>query len=147
MNLLRNLEIKRPNQVWATDITYISTVNGHLYLVAVIDWFSRKILSWRLSTTLETQFCIDALDDAINKYGALDNIMIERFWGSLKREKIYCNELNSVAEVKTAIKEYICFYNGKRPHQSLNDYYPDEIYKEQKISELPPWESRMSKSA
>ena len=67
--LLRNLAITRPNQVWAADITYIPMQHGCLYLVAVMDWHSRKVLSWRLSNTLDTQFCLEALDEALARYG------------------------------------------------------------------------------
>ena len=67
--LLRNLKIERPNQVWATDITYIPMRRGFVYLVAVIDWFSRRVLSWRLSNTLTTDFCLDAVREAIARYG------------------------------------------------------------------------------
>lgn len=67
--LLRNLEITRPNQVWATDITYIPMAKGFVYLVAIVDWFSRRVLSWRLSITMDADFCIDALEEALAKYG------------------------------------------------------------------------------
>lgn len=67
--LLRNLGIDRPNQVWATDITYIPMRRGFVYLVAIVDWYSRRILAWRLSNTLTTDFCIEALDEAITRYG------------------------------------------------------------------------------
>ena len=67
--LLRNLTIDRPNQVWATDITYIPMRRGFVYLVAVVDWFSRKVLSWRVSNTLTTDFCLDAVREAIHRYG------------------------------------------------------------------------------
>ena len=67
--LLRNLEINRPNQVWATDITYIPLKRGFMYLVAIMDWYSRKVLSWRLSNTLDTDFCVAALEEAILKHG------------------------------------------------------------------------------
>ena len=67
--LLRGLEITRPNQVWCTDITYIPMRRGFLYLVAVMDWYSRKVLSWRLSNTLDAGFCVAALEDALGKYG------------------------------------------------------------------------------
>lgn len=67
--LLRGLTIDRPNQVWSTDITYIPMAKGFIYLVAVMDWFSRKVLSWRVSTTMDTSFCIDALNEAIENYG------------------------------------------------------------------------------
>ena len=68
--LLRNLTIDRPNQVWATDITYIPMARGFMYLVAVMDWHSRKVLSWRVSNTMEPAFCIEALQEAIDRYGA-----------------------------------------------------------------------------
>ena len=67
--LLRNLVIDRPNQVWATDITYIPMARGFVYLVAVMDWYSRKVLSWRVSNTLDTRFCVEALEEAIETYG------------------------------------------------------------------------------
>jgi putative transposase len=64
--LLRNVEILRPDQVWSSDITYIPLRHGFLYLVAVMDWFSRYVLSWRLSNTLEGSFCVEALDEALS---------------------------------------------------------------------------------
>jgi len=67
--LLRNLTIDRPNQVWAADITYIPMRKGHMYMVAVMDWHSRKVLSWRISNTLDTDFCIEALEEALQRYG------------------------------------------------------------------------------
>ena len=70
--LLRGLSITRPNQVWATDITYIPMAKGFCYLVAIIDWASRMVLSWRLSNTLDSSFCIEALEEAIVKYGCPD---------------------------------------------------------------------------
>ncbi|EPX80548.1 Mobile element protein [Salipiger mucosus DSM 16094] len=68
--LLRKLAVTRPNQVWATDITYIPMARGFVYLVAVVDWFSRKVLSWRLSVTLETGPCVEALNEALVRHGA-----------------------------------------------------------------------------
>jgi transposase-like protein len=67
--LLRNVPILRPNQVWAMDITYIPMARGFAYLAAVIDWFSRKVLAWKLSITLDTGFCIEAVEEALAKYG------------------------------------------------------------------------------
>jgi putative transposase len=66
--LLRGLTIDRPNQVWATDITYIPMARGFVYLCAVMDWFARRILAWRLSNTMEAGFCIEALEDALAKH-------------------------------------------------------------------------------
>lgn len=68
--LLRNIAIIRPNQVWATDITYIKLASGWAYLIAIIDWYSRYVLSWRLSETLQLPFCLHALNEAIMRYGA-----------------------------------------------------------------------------
>jgi putative transposase len=67
--LLRDLPIDRPNQVWATDITYIPMRRGFAYLIVVLDWYSRRVLSWRLSNTLTTDFCIEAVEEAIARYG------------------------------------------------------------------------------
>ena len=68
--LLKDMEITRPNQVWCADITYIPIKRGFLYLVAIMDWHSKKVLSWRLSNTMDTHFCIEALEEALSKYGA-----------------------------------------------------------------------------
>ncbi len=67
--LLRGLAIERANQVWCTDITYIPMRRGFLYLVAIMDWYSRKVLAWRLSNTMDVEFCIEALEEAIKTYG------------------------------------------------------------------------------
>jgi putative transposase len=67
--LLRGLIIDRPNQVWCADITYIPMAKGFVYLVAVMDWFSRRVLAWRLSITMETDFCVDALREAMERHG------------------------------------------------------------------------------
>jgi len=70
--LLRGAKVERPNQVWATDITYIPMARGFVYLVAVVDWFSRRVLAYRVSITMEAGFCIEALQEAIGKYGKPD---------------------------------------------------------------------------
>ena len=67
--LLRKLAVTRPNQVWAMDITYVPMARGFVYLTAVIDWFSRKVLAWRLSVTLESGPCIEALKEAMRRHG------------------------------------------------------------------------------
>jgi len=94
--LLRGLEITHPNQVWSTDITYIRLKKGFVYLTAVIDWDSRYVLSWRLSITLDRGFCIDALNEALEKYGKPEifntdqgsQYTSEEFTGILKTKKI-----------------------------------------------------------
>lgn len=67
--LLRNMAIDEPDQVWCADITYIPMRRGFLYLVAIMDWHSRRVLSWRLSNTMETDFCIEALEEALSRFG------------------------------------------------------------------------------
>ncbi len=94
--LLKNKLISFPNQVWATDITYIKVNGGYVYLAAILDLFSRKVLSWRLSNTMETSFCIEALEEALHKYGcpAIFNtdqgsqFTSEAFTGVLKKHDI-----------------------------------------------------------
>lgn len=94
--LLRSLPITRPNQVWAMDISYIPMARGFVYLAAVIDWFSRRVLSWRLSITMDTSFCIEALDAALRLHGKPDifntdqgsQFTSEAFPGRLKEEGI-----------------------------------------------------------
>lgn len=166
--LLKDRVIDKANQVWSCDITYIRLRQGFVYLVAIIDWYSRYILSWRLSISLDNDFCCEVLREALEKYGSpqifntdqgvqftshnfinslkdkaiaismdgkgrsLDNIFIERFWRSLKQEKIYRIELTSVKEAKDAISQYIHFYNCQRLHQSLEYQTPASIYFETK---------------
>ena len=66
--LLRKLAVTRPNQVWATDITYVPMARGFAYLVAIVDWFSRRVLAWRVSISLDAAFCIEALEEALDRY-------------------------------------------------------------------------------
>jgi putative transposase len=94
--LLRNLVVSRPNQVWAMDITYIPMAHGFVYLAAVVDWFSRRVLAWKLSITMETSFCIEALEEALsmNEKPEIFNtdqgsqFTSEAFTGRLKKERI-----------------------------------------------------------
>ena len=94
--LLRNVPILRPNQVWAIDITYIPMVRAFAYVAAVIDWFSRKVLTWKLSITLDTGFCIEAVEEALAKYGKPEVFNTDQgsqftslaFTGLLKSHKI-----------------------------------------------------------
>lgn len=94
--LLKGLTIDRPNQVWSTDITFIPMAKGFVYLVAVMDWYSRRVLSWRVSTTMDTAFCVEALEEAIERYGCPDifntdqgsQFTSEEFTAVLKRHDI-----------------------------------------------------------
>ncbi len=162
--LLRGVVVTRPNQVWSTDITYIRLTHGFVYLVAVIDWYSRKVLSWRISNTLDTAFCVDCLEEALQRYGnpeifntdqgcqftsesftgvlrahgiaismdgrgrALDNIFVERLWRSVKYEDVYLKGYADPMELMIGLTEYFVFYNGERPHQSLGNRTPAEVY-------------------
>ena len=162
--LLRKLPITRPNQVWAMDITYIPMARGFVYLAAVVDWFSRRVLAWRLSITLEAAFCIEALEEALARYGRpeifntdqgsqftstaftevllkneiaismdgkgawRDNVFVERLWRSIKYEEVYLKAYDSVSEARASIGRYLAFYNGRRPHSSLDRRTPDQAY-------------------
>lgn len=136
--LLRNLEITYSNQVWMVDITYLRMPGGFMYLVAFIDVYSRYVVAWSLSNTVETAFCIDALKTGLatakpeiinsDQGRCSDNVFIERFWRSFKREEFYLNEYSSIKELRIAIKNYITFYNYKRWHQSLDYKRPAEVY-------------------
>ena len=94
--LLRGLAITRPNQVWAMDLTYIPMARGFIYLAAVVDWFTRRVLSWKLSITMEASFCIEALDEALSRHGKPEifntdqgsQFTSEAFTGRLKEEGI-----------------------------------------------------------
>ncbi|NCQ13155.1 MAG: IS3 family transposase [Candidatus Nealsonbacteria bacterium CG18_big_fil_WC_8_21_14_2_50_37_10] len=161
--LLRGLPIIRSNQVWSTDITYIRLEHGFCYLIAIIDWHSRYVVSWELSNTLNIDFCLRALERAYEsatpeimnsdqgshftspKFTAisksrkvkismdgrgrcLDNIFVERLWRTVKQEDIYIRQYNSIAEVKIGLTKFFNDYNNYRPHQSLNDKTPAEVY-------------------
>ena len=93
--LLRNLAITRPNQVWATDITYIPMAHGFVYLAAIMDWYSRRVLAWRISTTLGTDFCVDALNQATEKHDL--PYIFNSDQGSLLADSKFVNELRSKA--------------------------------------------------
>lgn len=162
--LLRGLKVERPNQVWCSDITYVPMTCGFMYLVAVMDWFSRHVISWRLSNSMDADFCVDALDDALGqatpeimntdqgaqftsrdftsmlaKHGvaismdgkgrAIDNVMIERLWRTLKYEEIYLKEYVSGTDLHQGLKRYLAYYAHERKHSSLDRQTPAEVYR------------------
>ena len=167
--LLRGVTIDRPNQAWAMDLTYVPMARGFVYLAAVVDWFSRRVLSWRLSITMEAAFCVEALEEALARHGRpevfntdqgsqftaaaftdvllkagiaismdgkgswRDNVFIERLWRSIKYEEIYLRAYDTVSEARISIGRYLRFYNGRRPHSSLDRQTPDQAY----FDELP----------
>ena len=164
--LLRNYPIRYPNQAWSIDITYIKMHQSHMYLTAIIDWFSRKIVGWNLSDTLDTDSVITAVKDAISTHGIpailnsdqgcqftseeykaylrslgirqsmdgksrwADNIMIERWFRSLKSEKIYINEYHNPKALRKDIAEYILEYNEVRPHEAIGYITPSQRFAE-----------------
>lgn len=162
--LLRGLPITRPNQVWASDITFVRMPRGWCYLTIIMDWFSRKVLSWRLSNTLDSRFCVEALEEALRRYGrpdifntdqgsqytgsdfigvlkasgvrismdgkgrALDNVMVERLWRTVKYEEVYLKSYRDMVEARRELGRYLGWYNMERKHSSLGDKTPDAIY-------------------
>lgn len=162
--LLRNKQVSFPNQVWSVDITYIKLNRRHMYLTAVIDWYSRKIVGWNLADTLDTTYVIQAVTVAIEENGFpgiinsdqgcqftsceyknflhekhitqsmdgksrwADNIMIERWFRSLKTEEIYVNEYTSPKALRSAIRKYVELYNTQRPHEALECATPGEVF-------------------
>ena len=122
--LLGKLNINKPNQVWCTDITYIPMRKGFLYLVAVMDWYSRKVLSWRLSSTMEVEFCTKVLKEADVKISMdgrgrwIDNRMTERLWRSLKYECVYVRAFETDQQAKRDIGNWMTDYNTERPHST-----------------------------
>jgi putative transposase len=162
--LLRGLAINRPNQVWSTDITYIRLRRGWVYLVAVLDWATRAVLSWRLSNTCDRFFCIEAVEEALRTYGtpeifntdqgatftspdftgplldlgvkismdgkgrALDNIITERFWRTLKYDEVYLKDYAGMPEAKDSLGKFIHKYNTQRPHSACAGQPPLTTY-------------------
>src|SRR5450631_8536 len=162
--LLRGVQVTRPNQVWAMDITYITMERGSVYLAVVLDWFSRRVRSWRVSITMEAAFCVETLEDALARHGKpeifntdqgsqftgaaftgvliksgiaismdgkgawRDNVFVERLWRSVKYEEVYLRAYDTVSEARTSIGRYLDFYNGRRPHSSLDGMTPNRAY-------------------
>lgn len=161
--LLRHLTIDHPNQVWGIDITYIRLVGGWLYLVAVLDGYSRYVLSWELDETLEMPFVLGAVERALaqakpeiwnsdqgshftspqytellttanvrismdGRGRALDNILTERLWRSVKYEEVYLHDYANPKEAHYGLSRYFDFYNHERLHQALEYQTPAAFY-------------------
>ncbi len=162
--LLRGLTVDRPDQVWAMDITYIPMARGFVYLCVVLDWYSRRVLSWGVSISMEAAFCVDVLEQALAKHGRpeifntdqgsqftgaaftgvliengiaismdgkgawRDNVFVERLWRSVKYEEVYLRAYDTAGEARASIGRYLAFYNGRRPHSSLDGATPDQAY-------------------
>jgi putative transposase len=161
--LLKGVVVDHPDQVWCSDITYIRLLHGFVYLVVIMDWFSRYVLSWQLSITLEKDFCIEGLKRALfisrpeifnsdqgpqytseefinilkekdirismDGRGRLyDNIFVERLWRTVKYEEVYLHDYLTVSLAKEGLSDYFYFYNTERPHASLDNRTPFEVY-------------------
>ncbi len=167
--LLKNLKIDRPNQVWSIDITYIKMGRSHMYLTAIIDWYSGFIVGYELSDTLDTAPVLAAVTNAMEQYGNpeiinsdqgsqftsndyieflkaknirqsmdgkarwVDNVVIERWFRSLKTELIYINEYSNPRELRQQIGSYIKDYNNERPHQALGYKLPVQVYQAKSV--------------
>lgn len=138
--------------------------HGFVYLVAIMDWYSRKVLAWCVSNTLDARFCVEALESALAKHAApkifntdqgaqftsaewidvlkardirismdgkgrwMDNVFIERLWRSLKYECVYLDAFENPRDAAVKIKIWIDYYNDERPHSSLEDCTPSEVF-------------------
>ena len=163
-NEKNQIVINTPNKVWSGDITYIRLEKGYAYLSVIIDWHTKKILSWKLSNTMDVRLTTDVLKDALNKYPkpeifnsdqgsqytakehieilkhnnisismdakgrSIDNIVVERFFRSLKYEEVYLKSYKNIKEARDEISKYINIYNSKRLHSSIGYKTPDEVY-------------------
>lgn len=161
--LLRNHEITRPNQVWGIDITYIRMRTGFMYLFIIIDWYSRYIVDYELSSTLDKGFVLSCLKRALvlqkpgiinsdqgshftnpdyiklfeeadvkismdGKGQCLDNAKTERFFRTLKYERIYVNEYETPRELRAMLNDYMKSYNSYRPHSALDFKTPFQAH-------------------
>jgi len=162
--LLRKLAITRSNQVWALDTSYIPMARGFVYLTAVVDVASRKVLAHKVAITLEACHAKEVIEQAFLRHGTpeivntdqgsqftateftdavlakgcklsmdgrgawRDNVFVERFWRSVKYERVYLRAYDSVSAARTDIAQYITGFNLQRPHSSLADATPDEFY-------------------
>jgi len=162
--LLKGKRIWLPNQVWATDITYVRLGTTHMYLAAFIDWYSRMIVGWELSDTLEAAPVVECMRKATEEYGIpcycnsdqgaqfgaddyvsllsglgirqsmdgkgrwVENVIIERWFRSLKSECLYINEYKTPRELRKLIAGYVDDYNNERIHETLDYATPAEVY-------------------
>jgi putative transposase len=168
--LLRNLAIVRPNQVWGVDITYVRMKKGFMYLFVIIDWYSRYIVDFELSSTIDKAFVLNCLKRALashqpeiinsdqgghftnpdyiklveesgvkismdGKGQCLDNARTERFFRTLKYDRIYINEYETPRELRSMLNEYMNTYNIYRPHSSLAGDCPADYYLKNELTE------------
>lgn len=163
--LLRNVQITKSNQAWGIDITYIPMPKGFMYLVAIIDLYSRYIVGWSLSNSMDAEWVTTTVKEAVKQHGppdilnsdqgtqftsdcyidyiksightqismdgkgrAIDNVYIERFWRTIKYDKLYLVVPETCRELYIACRDFITYYNEKRDHSSLSDKTPSSVY-------------------
>ncbi len=163
--LLKGLDITRPNQVWMIDISYIPMAKGFMYFFGILDVYSRKLLGWSLSKSMEASWVCSCISDTISRFGkpeiinsdqgsqfiseqyialiksyqtihismdgkgrAIGNVFIERFFRTLKYDKLYLCPAGDGLELYTHCKEFITYYNQERMHSSIEDYTPNQYY-------------------
>ena len=162
--LLRGIDIQRPNQVWGIDITFVPMARGYMYMCAVIDLYSRFMVSWSISNTMDASWVCSVIQAGVALYGppeiinsdqgsqftswqyisllqglgikismdgkgrAVDNVFIERFWRTLKHEKIYLFPPGNGTELFQIVDSFVHYYNHERLHQSLDYVTPVEMY-------------------
>jgi putative transposase len=161
--LLRNLEVIRPNQVWQIDISYIPMARGFMYLCAIIDVYSRYIVGWSISNSMETDWVVSTYRDAVNRYGkpeiinsdqgsqftsedwmaacqgskismngrgrSTDNAYIERFFRTVKWEKIYLHTPRNGNELYLLCEQFVNYYNNERSHSENGECPPAEAFR------------------
>jgi len=128
--LLRHLSVIRPNQVWSTDITYIPLVGGFVYLVAVIDWFSRYVLSWEVSVNMESEFCISALESAIRRYDQPE------IFNTDQGAQFTCNAFTNI------LKENEVMISMDGRGRALDNVFIERLWRSVKYEEIYPKEYR-----
>lgn len=159
--LLRNLKIKKPNQVWSTDITYVKLEEGFAYLIAIIDWFSRYVINWKLSNSLDIEFCLECLDEALSQNKNKPEIFntdqgshftSPQFTGILKSQKVQismdgrgrCLDNIFVERLWRSVKQENIYLNNYRDvletRNGLNEYFQfyNERRRHQSLDYLTP---------
>jgi putative transposase len=166
--LLRNMAIVRPDQVWGVDITYLRMKKGFMYLFVIIDWYSRSIIDYELSSTIDKSFVLNCMKRALalhqpeiinsdqgshftnpdyikliedsgakismdGKGQCLDNVRTERFFRTLKYDRIYINEYKTPRDLRSMLNEYMVIYNTCRPHSALDGACPADYYQKSKL--------------
>lgn len=162
---LGGMVIYMANQVWGTDLTYVKLPTGTMYVICLLDLFSRCVVAYVITNTLDTSGCIECLDQAIRNHGKpeilnsdqgsqftshawssmlnqlkitismdgkgrwVDNVYVERFWRTLKRECIYASGIESVRQLHVEVARYITYYNTYRLHSSLGYQTPATVYR------------------